>query len=102
MIAIGKESLPVRIAELTAGSEAILHASILCLKEERPVLLGLPAKCSHRITNAKVYLYSLIEAEYDVRGYATDDQGIFEKVQMTEFLNPTARGFRAIKISPKS
>ncbi len=102
MIAIGKESVPVRIAELTAGSEAILYACARSLEEGGPVLLGLPTRCSHQIADAKIYLCSLIEAEYDVRGYATDNRGVLEKVHMTEFLNPTARGFRAIKISPKS
>jgi hypothetical protein len=102
MIAIGKESVPVRIAELTAGSEAILYACARSLEEGSPVLLGLPTRCSHQIADAKIYLCSLIEAEYDVRGYATDNRGVLEKVHMTEFLNPTARGFRAIKISPKS
>jgi hypothetical protein len=100
MIAIGKESVPVRLAELTAGSEAILYSCARSLKEKQKVTLGLPTKCSHRVADGQVYLYSLMDAEYDVRGYAMDSEGVLEKVHLTEFLNPVARGFRAIEISP--
>jgi hypothetical protein len=40
-------------------------------------------------------------AEHDVRGYATDNEEILNKVNIAEFLNPSARGFRALKITPK-
>jgi len=101
MIAIGKESIPVRIAELTAGSEAILFTCAKVLEEKKPLLLGLPTKCQHRIADHKVYLHSLMEAEHDIRGYATDTQNNLNKVNITEIQNPTARGFRALKITPK-
>ena len=45
MLAIGKESVPVRIAELTAGAEAILFACQKVVLEKKPILLGLPLKC---------------------------------------------------------
>lgn len=100
VLAIGKESIPVRVAELTAGSEAILYACAKAIEEKEPLLLGLPSKCQHRTTDCKVYLHSLIEAEHDVRGYAEDTKGVLSKVNMTEMLNPVARGFRALKITP--
>jgi len=100
VLAIGKESIPVRVAELTAGSEAILYACAKAIEEKEPLLLGLPSKCQHRTTDCKVYLHSLIEAEHDVRGYAEDTKGVLSKVNMTEILNPVARGFRALKITP--
>jgi len=65
--------------------------------EKEPLLLGLPTRCEHRITDNKVYLHSLIEAEHDVRGYANDTTGILGKVTMTETLNPVARGFPSLK-----
>jgi hypothetical protein len=100
-LAIGKESVAVRIAELTAGAEAVLFACGKVVDEKTPLLLGLPTRCEHRMTDSKVYLHSLIEAEHDVRGYANDTTGILGKVTMTETLNPVARGFRALKIKPK-
>ncbi len=101
MLAIGKESVPVRIAELTAGSEAILFASKKVADEGKPLLLGLPMMCQPRVQDNRVYLYSLIAAEHDVRSYAVDVEDVLRKVKLSETLNPCARGFRALKIMPK-
>jgi hypothetical protein len=99
-LAIGKESVPVRIAELTAGAEAILYACKKVVDEKEPVLLGLPVMCQPRIQEGRVYLSSLIAAEHDVRSYAIDVENVLTKVKMIETLNPCARGFRALKIKP--
>ena len=101
-LAIGKESVPVRIAELTAGAEAILFACKKTVDQKEPVLLGLPMMCQPRVLEDRVYLYSLMAAEHDVRGYAVDIEGVLTKVKMSETLNPCARGFRALKIKPIS
>jgi hypothetical protein len=101
VLAIGKESVPVRIAELTAGAEAILYACAKAVESNEPILLGLPTACQHRIAGSKVYLYSLMAAEHDVRGYAEDMEGFLNKVKSVEMLNPVARGFRILKITPK-
>lgn len=100
VLAIGKESVPVRIAELTAGSEAILCASVQVVEEKKTLLLGLPSMCQHGIVGDRVYLYSLVAAEHDVRGYAQDTECLLNNVNIVEMLNPCARGFRALKISP--
>jgi hypothetical protein len=100
MLAIGKESIPVRIAELTAGAEAILYACKKVVDEKEPVLLGLPMMCQPRILGDRVYLNSLIANEHDVRSFAVDSAGILTKVKLSETLNPIARGFRALKIKP--
>jgi hypothetical protein len=102
VLAIGKESIPVRIAELTAGAHAILYACEKAIKEEQTVLLGLPSKCQPRPAEKRIYLYSLIGAEHDVRGYAEDIKEILKKVNIMEMLNPCARGFRILKINPKN
>ena len=101
MLAIGKESVPVRVAELTAGAEAILFACQEVANEKEALLLGLPLKCQPTVLNNKVYLRSLIEGEHDIRGFGIDAQGVLTKVKLIETLNPVARGFRAIKIKPK-
>jgi len=102
VLAIGKESIPVRIAELTAGAHAILYACEKAVNESQAVLLGLPSKCQPKLAEKKVYLYSLMAAEHDIRGHAEDTKEILKKVNMIEMLNPCARGFRALKITPKS
>jgi hypothetical protein len=101
VLAIGKESIPVRIAELTSGAHAILYVCEKAVRENRDFLLGLPSKCQHKIAGGKVYLCSLMLAEHDIRGYAEDEKGVLKKVNITEMLNPIARGFRIIKIMPK-
>lgn len=101
VLAIGKESIPVRIAELTSGAHAILYACDKVVKVNQTVLLGLPSKCQPRPAEKRIYLHSLIAAEHDVRGFAEDTKEILKKVIITEMLNPVARGFRALKIIPK-
>jgi hypothetical protein len=101
MLAIGKESVPVRIAELTAGAEAILFAAQRAVDEKESVLLGLPLMCQPRFTGKLVYLHSLIANEHDVRGFSVDAKSILTKVKLSETLNPVARGFRALAIKPQ-
>jgi len=101
VLAIGKESTPVRVAELTAGAHAILYTSEKAIDEKKTLLLGLPSRCQPRVAENSVYLYSLMAAEHDVRGFAEDSKGILDKINLVETLNPVARGFRTLKIIPK-
>lgn len=100
MLAIGKESIPVRLAELTAGAEAILFACQKAVDEDSEVLLGLPLNCQPTVIGDRVDLHSLIAGEHELRSYATDIAGVLGKVKLSETFNPVARGFRAIKIAP--
>jgi hypothetical protein len=102
VLAIGKESIPVRVAELTAGAYAITYACTKVIEDKAPVLLGLPSKCQYRIAGSRVYLYSLMAAEHDVRGHAECDEEVLNKVNIVETLNPCARGFRSLRIKPLS
>jgi hypothetical protein len=102
VLAIGKESIPVRVAELTSGAHAILYACEKAVGDKEQVLLGLPSKCQPRLGNSGVYLYSLMAAEHDVRGHADDARGILNKVNIAELLNPCARGFRVLRINRKT
>ena len=101
VLAIGKESIPVRIAELTSGAHAILYACEKAIKDNKPILLGLPSKCQFRLAGKMIYLYSLMAAEHDIRGFAEDRQESLKKVNIAEMLNPVARGFRTLKIGLK-
>jgi hypothetical protein len=101
MLAIGKESISVRVAELTAASEAVLFACGEVLEEKEEMLLGLPSRCQPRMAGRRFYLHSLMAAEHDVRGYAEDSEDVLSKVDMVEILNPCARGFRALRVKPK-
>ncbi len=101
MLAIGKESMPVRIAELTAGAEAVIFACQQAVENKEILTLGLPIKCQQRMTGTRIYLYSLMDAEHDVRGYAEDRTNVLRQVSLSEGLNPVARGFRTLTITPK-
>ena len=101
VLALGKESVPVRVAELTSGAHAILYSMEKAVKENTKLRLGLPVKCQPKFLDDGVALESLIPAEQDVVGYAKDDKGILRKVQTSEMLNPCARGFRLLEITPK-
>ncbi len=101
VLAIGKESIPVRIAELTCGAYAIVYTAEKAIQERKTLFLGLPSTCRTRIVENGVMLESLAQAEYDLEGYAEDEKRILEKVKLTEMPNPCARGFRLVEISLK-
>jgi len=101
VLAIGKESIPVRIAELTSGAHAVLHSAERTVQKANIIRLGLPARCSAKITENNVTLQSLISAEHDVTGSAEDKKGLLKEVEIREMLNPCARGFRVLEITPR-
>lgn len=101
VLAIGKESIPVRIAELTAGANAVLYATQKVIEENKTLILGLPSKCSLKLAEKRVDLHSLIPAEHDLRGSALDEENVLNKANIVEILNPYARGFRALRLAPK-
>jgi len=100
--AIGKDSVPVRIAELTAGAYAVVYAAEKAVKERGVIRLGLPSKCFARTVDNGVIVHSLMPAEHDIAGFAKDEEGVFEKVTFSELLNPCVRGFRVIRLVPTS
>jgi len=100
--AIGKESVPVRIAELTAGAYAVLYSAEKAVKEAKPMRLGLPARCTVKISEEGSVTESLLPAEQDLTGYAKDENKVLQKVQLIEMSNPIARGFRLLEITHKT
>lgn len=101
VLAIGKESIPVRVAELTCGAYAVLYCAEKAVKEESSVRLGLPTKCYARVFGGGVTVHSLLPAEHDIVGYVKDREGFLERVEFLEMLNPCARGFRVLEFIPK-
>lgn len=101
VLAIGKDSIPVRIAELTSGAHAVLYSAERAVKEAEKLRLGLPTRCQLSTFNGGVELHSLEPAEHDIVGFAKDKDSVMKKVRVSEMLNPRARGFRVLEISPK-
>jgi len=100
VLAFGKESIPVRIAELTSGAHAIRYAAEKAIKENIQLKLGLPTKCQPKFFQDKVALLSLMPAENEVVGYAECNRELLEGVQISDMLNPCARGFKMLEITP--
>ena len=101
VLAIGKDSIPVRIAELTSGAHAVLYSAERAVKEAKKMRLGLPTKCQLNTFSGGVELHSLEPAEHDIVGRARDENKVMKKVMFSEMLNPRARGFRVLEITPK-
>jgi len=100
VLAFGKESIPVRIAELTSGAHAIRYAAEKSVKENIKLTLGLPTKCQPQFFKDKIVLQSLMPTENEVVGYAECSRDLLEGVQLSDMLNPCARGFRMLEITP--
>lgn len=101
VLAYGKESVPVRIAELTSGAHAIRYAVEKAVTENKKVMLGLPTKCQPKIFEAKATLHSLMPTEDEVMGYAEIDPKLLAKTEIVEMLNPCVRGFKMLEITPR-
>jgi len=102
VLAIGKESMPVRIAELTSGAHAVLYTAEKAIQQKTRLKLGLPAKCHAQIHEDSVHLHSLVPSEQEISGCAKDENKLLEKVHTVEMHNPVARGFRTLEITPKT
>jgi len=101
VLAMGKESVPVRIAELSCGTYSVLYTAEKAVKEKVNLRLGLPAKCSVNVSEGGVSLESLAPGEHDLLSFVKDSEKILEKVTVSEMLNPRALGFRVLEIKPK-
>ena len=101
VLAYGKESVPVRIAELTSGAHAIRYAVEKAIEENKKLQLGLPIKCHPEILENGVALHSLMPTENEVAGYAEIDNKLLEAVNIVDMLNPCVRGFKMLEITPR-
>ncbi|MEM2211874.1 MAG: DUF4152 family protein [Candidatus Nezhaarchaeales archaeon] len=101
VLLVGKESVPVRVAELTAGAHGVLRGARKALNEGVKVLIGLPRACTSKVADGRLTLVSLLPAEEDVEGYAADEEGVLMRVQLREYVNPVASGFKMIEVNPK-
>lgn len=101
VLAIGKESLPVRIAELTAGAYSVIYGAAEAVKRKGTVLLGLPTLTTVAVGERHVTARSLQPGEENVVGFAEDSEAVTVKVSISEFNNPTVRGFKVLRIEPR-
>ena len=95
VLAMGKRSLPVRLAELYAAAHGIQHAFEKAKTAETPLYVGLPAKVQASFERAGIVEVSSAEPmESVLSAEATVPEGI----PVTSFLNPVTRGFQVLRI----
>jgi hypothetical protein len=99
VFAFGKQSVPVRIAELTSGAHAIRYATDKAVKENVKLRLGLPTKWQSKFLKNGIALQSLMPTENEVIGYAECSRDLLEGTQILDMLNPCARGFKMLEIT---
>lgn len=98
VILIGKQSLIVRIAELTAGACAVKYGVEKAL-ERGEFILGLPYKCSITIGNGYILARSLLLSEQEILGHVK--YSVPKNIVIEEFINPSAQDFRVLRIYKK-
>ncbi|MCD6510844.1 MAG: DUF4152 family protein [Thermoprotei archaeon] len=102
ILAIGKESIPVRMAELIAAAQSALYGMRRALRLSSRILVGLPYSVSVQVKERSIETYSLLPAERGLRFETKiEPPDILTKISLNEYPNPIARGFRVLEIRPK-
>ena len=101
VLAIGKKSAPIRIAELIIAAHSLIYCSEKVIEEKTPLILGLPTACTVKKTRRGALATSLISTEEELLGFAEDENMVLSGVKTKEMVNPILRGFRIIQIRPK-
>lgn len=97
VLAIGKKSLPVRLAELYAAAYGVVKAINKAKETKSPIYLGLPVRTTAEISEGKIKIYSQEPMETDLFAEVTTTNG----ASIEPFHNPIVRGFQTIKIIPE-
>ena len=97
VLAMGKRSMPVRLAELYASAHGVSRAIELAKEEEHPIYIGLPEKVSATFeeTPPTVRVTSEEPMEQSLFAEAPVDNGVL----VEPFLNPVTRGFQVLKLT---
>ncbi|MCH8292410.1 DUF4152 family protein [Candidatus Poribacteria bacterium] len=95
VLAMGKRSIPVRLAELHATAYGIQHAFEIARASKGPISVGLPAKTLASFeTDGAVRISSAEPMEDALIAEAPVENG----VSVAQFLNPVTRGFQVLQI----
>ncbi|MCZ6677150.1 MAG: DUF4152 family protein [Candidatus Poribacteria bacterium] len=94
VLALGKQSVPVRLAELYAAAYGMQHACEKAQAADAPIYVGLPAKVSACFENGVVHVSSAEPMEDALTAEVPVENGIL----VEQFLNPVTRGFQVLKI----
>jgi len=99
ILLVGKDSSAVRIAELTVGIYGLLYVINRLVNGEREkVLYGLPRGNSILVSKSHLTIKSLKVSEFDISVTMNLQKDILDNVELLEYSNPIASGFRVIEI----
>lgn len=96
VLAIGKRSGPVRLAELYAAAYGLSRAMEKAKEAKKTIYVGLPVGATASIDGDKVKVTSQEPMEKSMYAEAPSVEG----VSIETFLNPIVRRFQAIKLIP--
>ena len=98
VLAIGKRSGPVRLAELHAAAYGLARAIEKAKESGETVCVGLPVETEAIVKGNSVTVTSLIPIEGKLHAEAP----VAGDIRIESFLNPVIRRFHALKLIPES
>jgi len=97
VLAIGKKSHPVRLAELHAAAYGVSNAIGKAKEKNQPIFVGLPVRLTATLEDGNVKVCSQEPMENSL--YA--EVPVAEGVEIEAFHNPIVRGFQTLKLTPE-
>jgi hypothetical protein len=98
VLAIGKKSHPVRLAELYAAAYGVSKAVDKAKESHKEFCVGLPVKTTATIANGNVTIASKEPMETTLCA----EVPVADGVSIEAFYNPIVRGFQTIKLTPEA
>lgn len=98
VLAIGKKSHPVRLAELYAAAYGVAKAVDKAKESHKEIYVGLPVRMTATIADGNVKIVSQEPMETALSAEVPITGG----VSMEAFHNPIVRGFQTIRLTPEA
>jgi len=95
VLAIGKKSHPVRLAELYAAAYGMSRAIDKVKESHQTIFVGLPVRMTATITDGNVK----IESQEPMEDNLCAEVPVAEGVSIEAFYNPIVRGFQTVKLT---
>jgi len=98
VLAIGKKSHPVRLAELYAAAYGVSKAIDKVKESRQTIFVGLPVRTTATITDGNVKIAS----QEPMEDTLCAEVPVADGVSIEAFHNPIVRGFQTIKLAPEA
>ncbi len=100
IIAIGKDSVPIRLAEMATAVKGLEYAVRRVINDKAHIRIGLPRAVYIELHDDKFTARSDLPGEKDLEVTVKHDLEL-NKVKINQYPNPYVRGFLVIDIMPK-